>query len=189
MNAPLRWLAGLLAGTAVLVISLIMLGVFDPKPVGELVWERPLPAQTVPGLTRQIFWLDEKTPDADFSLRLTSAHQSGEIDSAYGLLLGSEDDYLVIIISPLGYAAVEERHSSAIISHSAFQPWPHINPNENEIWLDVVDGRIAIRINRERYWAGEVGEIGDGIGVYGESFGETAVIAFPQLQFFAVVEP
>ncbi len=178
----LQWMLGLLLGTAVLVIILILSGVFDPKPVGALVWERPLMPQTIPAHTRQIIWLDA-APDSAYSLRLTAAHQSGETDIAYGLALGSDDDFLTVTVSPLGYAAVEETQSSIINYHFPFQPWPHVHPDENEIGLDVVDGRITVHINREWLWAGEAS--GDGqIGLLMESWGETAVVDFQTLTLF-----
>lgn len=181
----LRWLSGLLAGTAVLAIILILAGTFDPKPVGTLQWERPLAAQTIPANTRQIVWLDQATPDEVFSVRLQTAYRSGETDIVYGLALGRDNDYLAVTVSPLGYAGITETHASSLIPHASFRPWPHVRAGENEIWLDVIGERVAVRINRELLWEGEIGDVSGQIGLVMASFGATAVVDFQTLQFFA----
>jgi hypothetical protein len=181
----LRWIAGLVLGTAVTLIILIAAGTFDPKPIGMLQWERPLALQTIAAGSQQIAWLEAATPADDYSLRLTTAYQSGETDILLGLVIGDEDDYWVTAVSPLGYASAWEQHSAFTIQHSPFQPWPHVRPDENEIWLDVVDGRATIRLNRELYWTGSVETSQGRIGLWLKSFGETAVVNFQQLQLFA----
>ncbi len=181
----LRWLSGLLAGTAVVAIILILSGMFDPQPVGTLQWERPLTRQIIPTHTRRIVWLDETTPDEAYSLRLQAAYQSGETDIVYGLALGSDDDYLAVIASPLGYTGIAEVHPSFIIHRLPFRPWPHVRPDANEIWLDVIDGRVTARINREWLWEGEIADISGQIGLVVESFGETAVIDFQTIQLLS----
>ena len=190
----LRWLAGLLAATVVTLIILISAGTFDPQPVGSLQWERPLPAQNILADSRQITWLEATTPNDDYSLRLSTTYQSGETDLLYGLVIGSDENYLITAVSPLGYAAVWEHQSPLTVTdnqlpitnyHSPFQTWPHVRSDENEIWLDVVDGRVTIRINRELYWQGDVAASQSQIGLWGESFGETAVVEFPKLELFA----
>lgn len=183
----LRWLTVLVLVTAVTLIIIITVGTFDPKPVGTLQWERPLTPQTITAGSQQIIWLEPTTLVDAYSLRLTTAYQSGETDVLYGLVIGNEVDYLVTAVSPLGYATVWEQHSAFSIQQLAFQPWPHVRPDENEIWLDVVDGRVTIRINRELLWSGLVETSQGRIGLWGESFGETAVIDFQELQLFAEV--
>ena len=174
----LRWIGILLGGTAVTLIILIAVGTFDPQPVGKLQWERPLPSQTIAAHSQQIIWLEPTTPPANYSLRLTTRRQSGETDVAYGLVIGGGANYWVMAVSPLGYAATWE-HSSA------FVPWPHVKSDTNEIWLDVVNDRVTIYLNRELYWAGQVETSQGQIGLWLESFGETAVIDFPTLQLYA----
>jgi hypothetical protein len=178
-------MAGMLAATAVTLIILIAAGTFDPKPVGTLQWERPLTNQTIAAGSRKITWLETVTPDDGYSLRLSTVHQAGETDLLFGLVIGGEEDYLVTAVSPLGYAALWEQNSASSLQHSPFQIWPHVRGDKNEIWLDVVDGRVTIRINRELYWSGEVGVSQGKIGLWGESFGDTAAVEFPQLQLFS----
>ncbi|MCB9421774.1 MAG: hypothetical protein H6667_18380 [Ardenticatenaceae bacterium] len=181
----LRWLTGLMLGTAVTLIILIAAGTFDPKPIGKLQWERPLPSQTIAANSQYIIWL-AAAPEGNYSLCLMTSYQSGESDLLYGLAIGDEEDFWVTAVSPLGYAAVWEQQSALSVEHFAFQPWPHVRPDENEIWLNVVDGRIIIRLNRELLWQGEVDLDSGQIGLWLESFGETAVVNFPTLQIFAV---
>lgn len=197
MEFEARWLRRLTVlalGTAVILIIFIAAGTFDPKPVGELQWQRPLTPQTIAAGSQQIIWLEPTTPANAYSLRLSTTHQSGETDVLYGLVIGDEENYLVTAVSPLGYAAVWEQspltinHLPLTIHHSLFQPWPHVRPDENEIWLNVVDGRVTIRINRELYWSGSVETSQGQIGLWGESFGETAVIDFPTLHLYAAVQ-
>lgn len=181
----LRWIAGLVLGTAVAVIILIAAGVFDPKPVGKLADEWLLSPQTIAAGSQQIVWLDPLTPTDNYSLRLKATYQSGETDVLYGSVIGSEDDYWVTAVSPLGYAALWEQHSASSIQHLPFQPWPHVRPDANEIWLEMVNGRATIYLNRELYWTGPVETSQGRIGLWLESFGGTAVINFQQLQLTA----
>lgn len=182
------WLAVLLVVTAVTVILLITLGVFDPRPVGTLQRELPLSPQTIAAKGQSIVWLDEGTPAQNYSLRLETTHQSGETDVLYGLVIGSEADFWVTAVSPLGYAAIWEIHSAFSLQYFPFQPWPHVRPDANEIWLDVVDGHVSVRLNRELLWQGEVDTAAGQIGLWLESFGETAVIDFQTLQIFTAQE-
>jgi hypothetical protein len=178
----LRWMTGLVLGTAVSLIILIAVGTFDPKPVGKLQWERPLTPQTIAAGSQRIIWLESITPLDNYSLRLQTTYQNGETDILYGLVIGDEDDYWVMAISPLGYATAFQ---PSAFSLQPFAPWPHVHPDENEIWLDVVNGRVTIRLNRELYWTGTAAPVQGKIGLWVESFGETAVIDFPTLQLYA----
>ena len=181
----LDWLAGLLVVTAVTLIGLIAAGTFDPKPVGELVAERLLPPQTIAAGRQDVVWLDALTPEQNYSLRLTMAYESGETDLLYGLVVGDDDDFWVTAVSPLGYAAVWEAHSGDNAALFPFQTWPHVRPDSNEIWLNVVDGRVSVRVNRELLWQGVVDPAGGQMGLWLESFGGTAVITFQPVQIFA----
>lgn len=171
----------MLLGAAALLIGLIAGGVFDPQPIGAEQWRQALAPRTVPAAARQIHWLDVPLPENDYTVRLTAAYQSGELDSAYGLALGSDAEYLSIELSPLGYVTL---HPSPLLP---WQPWPHVRPGTaaNEIWLDVTDGHLTARLNRELLWSGEIGPVHGRIGLVAESFGEAAVIDFQMLELFA----
>lgn len=194
MEMKVRWLgrvAGLLWVTAVILVLLIVLGTFDPKPVGGWQRELPLSPQTIEAGTQSIFWLAQDTPAQNYSLRLMTAYQSGETDVLYGLVIGDDEAYWVTAVSPLGYTAIWEQQLPLTINHPPltiqrfpFQTWPHVRPDTNEIWLDVVNGRATVRINRELLWQGEVTSAFGRIGLWGESFGGTAVIDFQSLQIF-----
>ena len=184
--ASTRWLrigTILLAATAVLFITLILAGVFDPQPVGELQWEQPLSAQTIAAQTRRVIWLERSTPAGPYSLRLTAVHRAGEMDVGYGLVVGDEEQFLAAAVSPLGYAAVWQQPDASFLF--PWQAWPHVRADANEIWLDRVDGRLTVRLNRELLWQGQVEDSDGRIGLILESVDAAAVIEFQALQLFA----
>jgi hypothetical protein len=139
-----------------------------------------LPAQTIAAESLQVTWLEEVTA-ASYSVRATAVHQSGELDMIYGLVLGSEMDYLAVAVSPLGYVSLWQGDRMLL----PLQPWPHVHPGSqpNEIGVDVKKDQLTIRINREILWVGAVNMAGS-VGVMGQSWGEAAVIHFPSIQLF-----
>jgi hypothetical protein len=174
-----------LGGTAVIVM-LILSGVFDPKPVGE----RPLFPQIVAPQAPRLTWLDEPIPAESYSVRLTAAQEAGNtgrgMDVGYGLALGSDEAHVAVVVSPLGYLSVWQTDGQETAVILPWQTWPHVRRDvePNEIWLDVENGRLTIRINREWLWAGEIEPLTGQIGVVTESFGETAVVDFQTIQIF-----
>lgn len=178
----LKFGAILLLVTAVTVILLIANGQFDPKPIGHLVWQKTLQPMTIPAQSQQIEWLDQPVPDEPFSVRLTAVYEQGATDSSYGLILGNEVQNLLVAVSPLGYATVQQN------GHALFpwQPWPHIYTENtpNEIWLDWTDNQLSIRLNRELLWVGAVEMPAGFLGLYGESFAETAVFNFESVELY-----
>jgi hypothetical protein len=188
----LRWSAGLSLLAAALTISLITSEVFDPKPVGHTQWYQPLAAHRIPAHSRRTFWLDPVLPEQDYSLRLTAAHLRGEIDSGYGLIIGSARHFLAAEVSSLGYVSLwhYDGRSDAADPASTYllpwQTWPHVRTGAqpNEIWLERRGERITIRINRELMWQGEVGRFSGQIGLVGESFGDWAIVDFRELRLF-----
>lgn len=189
----LRWgFVVLLAATAV-TLFLILSGVFDPKPLGELVLERPLFPQIIAPQAPQLNWLEQPIPAGSYTIRLTVAQEeSPGTDIGYGLVLGSDDAHVAVAVSPLGMLSVWQTNGAETEIILPWQTWPHVARNQepNEIWLDVEDsgevanGRLTIRINREFLWEGEIEPVSGRIGLLGESFGETAVVDFQTLQIF-----
>jgi hypothetical protein len=175
-----RWTAVALFGSILLLVWLIGSGWLDPKPVGSLRWQKVLPAQAIAAGSPEIVWLEEVTT-ADYSVRVRAVHQSGERDIMYGLVLGREGDYLVAAVSPLGYVGLWQGDQMIL----PLQPWPHVHHGSepNEIWVDVENGQVTVRINREILWEGTVAVAGR-VGVMSESWGETAVIQFESIQLF-----
>ncbi len=190
----MRWLrvgSGVLGLTAVLLLLLIAIGVFDPHPVGELVWTAVPHTLTIPPGEQHIFWLAQPLPVGDFTVRTTVRHQSGELDSGAGVVLGDGCTAVIIALSPLGYVTIYQTASithtcSPITDHRPpitglpWQPWPHVRTGEaaNELWVTVADGQMRVRINRELLWAGDIPIQPTQMGWYGESFGGTAVYHF-----------
>ncbi|MBX3056856.1 MAG: hypothetical protein KF770_10325 [Anaerolineae bacterium] len=182
--------------TAVSLFLLIALGVFDPKPVGELAGTAVPHTLAIPPGEQTIRWLPEPLPAGDFTVRATVTHQSGELDSGAGLVLTDGCTAVIVALSPLGYTTIHQTppttdHCSPItdyrlpITELPWQPWPHVRPGDaaNEIWLDVVDGQMRVRLNRELLWAGDLPIRSTTVGIVGESFGDTAVFHFSPLVF------
>lgn len=177
----------LVLGGAAVTILLILSGLFDPKPIGSPAWSvEPGEVQVASG-SRQVEWLEDAPalPPA-YTLRLTAALNSGELDSSYGLVVGTPAEMLLIAVSPLGYVTIEHGDESLF----PWQTWPHIRTGEqaNEIWLDVrpsgAASEITVRLNRELLWSGELALSGAEVGFMVESFGEAAIVDFQQLTLY-----
>ena len=192
----LRWgFVGLVVATAVIIL-LILAGVNDPKPNGELMVERRVFPQIVAPQAPRITWLEESIPAGDYSVRLTAVQEAGEtgrgMDVGYGLVLGNDDAHVAVSVSPLGYLSVWQEVGDETQVIFPWQTWPHVGRElaENEIWLDVDDSdQLTIRINREFLWEGEIEPLSGQIGVIAESFGETAVVDFQTVHIFQTIDP
>ncbi len=192
ITSQFRWIVRLTSfflAITILIIVLITAGFFDPSPIGQQVRQEDLPKMSLDASTRKINWLESSVPNPPYSVRLTAALEQGEEDIAYGLVLGNDDSYYAIAVSPLGYLAIWET-SETETYHLNWQTWPHIRTGkqQNEIWLDVVNDQARVRINREWLWEGVIDSAGDNIGILGESFGEESVIEFDSLELFAEVD-
>ena len=183
MKISLRGVLVILLVTAVLLILLIASGVFDPKPVGELHTMLPVTTLTVDQPGQTIRWLDEPLPAGEFSVRGTAVFQSGELDSGVGLAVGDEEEAFVVAVSPLGYVLVQQADETLL----PWQPWPHVQleGNPNEIWIDVRGSEVAVRLNRELLWQGELPLTARKLGLFGENFGETAVYTVTTIELFS----
>ena len=180
MKLSLRGMLAYLLATAVFLIILIAAGLFDPKPVGQLQTTLPAQMLTVSESGQTIVWLEEITAE-EFSVRGITVWQSGSLDSGMGLAVGNEQDAFVAAVSPLGYVLVQQDDTVIL----PWQPWPHVQPEENEIWLDVRGETITVRINREILWQGTYTLTGKQVGLLGENFGDTAVYKLNALEIFA----
>jgi hypothetical protein len=190
----LKWVFVGLLGTTAVFMLLILSGVFDPKPNGVLVAERPLFPQIVAPQAPRITWLEESVPAGNYSVRLTAAQETGEkgrgMDVGYGLVLGNDDTHVAVSVSPLGYLSVWQVQAQELEAIMPWQTWPHVGRDlaANEIWVDVAEGnQVTVRINREFLWQGEIEPLSGQVGVIAESFGETAVVDFQKLEIFAEV--
>jgi hypothetical protein len=166
--------------TFLLLILLIQLGMFDPKPIGQPIYAQTLNRTlAVNANETTIQWLPVSLPDGAYSILLTANWQEGDDFSAYGVVVGSDDVYTAVTVSPLGYTAVTQNQSDLL----PLQPWPHIKTGHatNEIWVDVTGSQIRVRLNKELLWSGEAAPSGGNVGLIGVSFAETAVFRFQQL--------
>jgi len=180
MNLSLRGVLAYLLATAVFLISLIALGVFDPKPIGTLQTTLPAQMLTVSEPGQTIVWQEEIAAET-FSVRGTAVWQSGSLDSGVGLVLGNEQQAFITAVSPLGYVFIQQGDTIIL----PWQPWPHVRADENEIWLDVHGETITVRINREVLWQGDYAFTGKQAGLFGENFGGTAVYTLQPIEIFA----
>lgn len=173
---------------AVILIAVISAGVFDPEPVGDLVDTMALESIQLNGEQHLIQWLEQDAPSDDYSVRLTAALGDGELDSAYGLVLGTEQRYYAAAFSPAGYVALWQQDQDSLEKIINWRTWPHVNQGSeaNELWLDVVDGHlISIRTNREILWQGKQPLAGPQIGIWAETFAGPATFDFQSLELFA----
>jgi hypothetical protein len=183
----LRLATWLVLGSAAAILVLILSGLFDPQPIGAQVWNVQPRAIHIEADTLKINWLDESPPlPAAYTLRLTAAHMNGELDSGYGLAIGSQESPFIVAVSPLGYVTVEHNRAAVL----PWQTWPHVKTDTqpNEIWLDVqpleTASEITVRLNRELLWSGEVAISGPDVGLVVESFGEGMTADFQHLELF-----
>jgi hypothetical protein len=172
----------------IVVILMVASGWFDPKPLGRLQWAKQPAVSPQTFSNPAIVWLARPLPPPPYTIRLTAALQSGYPDSAYGLALGSENDYLLTAVTPTGHLLPPTIHNSQLTIHHSqlLRPWPHINQLEqsNEIWLDVTAESVTVRFNRELYGTESLTVPPGRIGLWGMSWGETAVVDFQQIELF-----
>ncbi|MCA9980141.1 MAG: hypothetical protein KDD89_04895, partial [Anaerolineales bacterium] len=153
---------------------LFLRGWVDPRPLGA-VTQRVVPGEVVfSGAghrgrgdgrpTAVIQWHIE--PDLatgePFAVQLAGQFVRGELDSAYGLALGTEEEgtELIVWLTPTGYAGLSLGDAPLV----QLAPWPHVrgasDSEGNEIWVERdAAGVIAIRLNRELFWQGEVASL------------------------------
>jgi hypothetical protein len=193
-----RWawtFAVALALGALAFFSLIIAAVFDPRPVGDSATAFTVNQVELAAGSDRLDWRQE-TPDgagrAAQTWQLVAAHAGGELDSAFGLVVGDPDQALIVAVSPLGYASIWERNASGTQTavRLPWQPWPHVATGQtaNEIWVNLFpDGdhdQIVVRINRELLWAGQVPALGRSVGTWAATYGNSATIDFQRLVRF-----
>lgn len=180
----------------VLGITTITAGFFDPKPLGRHISHFTLSSHEIASRSLQIWWLDIPKSKNSMTLRLTAKLQDGELDSGYGIALGGQAASLIVAVSPVGYLSVYELNKingdfEIARQFIPWQTWPHVNKKteQNEIWVDIEGGyATSIRVNRELLWQGNILLPADDIGLYGESFGESATFAYIALEQFSEQE-
>jgi hypothetical protein len=190
-----RWVrisaAVLLVIIAVGIIT-ISAGYFDPKPIGDLQKTYQLTPLSVDARSSLTHWLNEPSVAGPGTFRLKAGFDHGEVDSSYGLAIGSNQDRVIVALSPAGYLTIQRwsdnnGQTTEIDQILPWQTWPHIRPqnSENEIWVDIEgDFLTSIRINQELLWQEKVPLRGHQIGLTAQSFGEPASFNFFSLQLY-----
>ena len=148
--------------TVVLIILLVWLAAFDPKPIGALQQEWAIAELT------DVNWIGEAHDDysviAEFDSRDPTA-----------LLIGTPDSYISIAVNPVGYLAVWEQIGEQQTKLRPWQTWVHVKPQQNEIWLNVEQDKWTVRINREVYYDGVALGNSAEIGVWATSNSEALI--------------
>jgi hypothetical protein len=167
-----------------LLISLISFGSFDPIKDIEPVWQIELEPMQIPAKTSDFRWLKVELPQSPLSFRLKARYASGDLDSAYGIVLGREDEIIIVMVSPLGYVSIWQEsaplNSGPKEIYLPWQVWPHVMKDdlENEIYATLDKNQLSVYVNRERLWMSSEIKSADRIGIMGESFGGDATVDF-----------
>ncbi|MCB8966844.1 MAG: hypothetical protein H6660_08090 [Ardenticatenaceae bacterium] len=161
----LRWGFILLGITAVSLILIIASGQLDPQPIGTATASLTPGVQPIPTQSKTAQWLTLPDPGHVFTVRGTAVFTE-TADIRGGLRLGTSAQAFDVLISPSGYAAIRTGADELF----PYQPWPHVRADENEIWVDVQEQVITVRINREWLWSGTVTFPLSQIGLVAESF-------------------
>jgi hypothetical protein len=185
-------LALFLIFSIVLGVFLIALGLFDPIEKDKPIWQKTLTPIRVTSQSIKVSWLKEALPQSPYSIRVTGNFDSGEMDSAFGLVLSQTNEHIVVLVSPLGYVSIW--HAPSLANKNSrdyylpWQTWPHISAgdSENEIYARVNGDKLSIRINREWLWDIDGIDQIDGFGIIGESFGEETTIDFHLAELSAI---
>lgn len=149
----LNWSLILLLIAGISLITLVASGFFDPKPIGTTQFQMVPTAQTISKQGPKIQWLETPLSGSVFTVRVTAVFPDGtQKNIEGGLLLGTPEQHLAVRVSPLGYAAVQVNNADVF----PWQPWPHVHTNQNEIWVDVRETAVTVRVNREQMWSGTV---------------------------------
>jgi hypothetical protein len=174
----------LLLTMIVLLVGLIVNGRFDPQPLGELQWQQEPVVAPRAFAEPEIVWLERPLPPPPYTIRLTAAWHSGNPDAAYGLVLGHENEYLLTAVTPTGYLIPPTLNPQPPFTSL---PWPHLNQLNaaNEIWLNVTAESVTIRVNGERYGQERLTVPPGHIGLWGMSWGETAVVMWQRLELYS----
>jgi hypothetical protein len=174
-----------------LIVGLILGGVFDPKPLGELKFRHELERRVKVDDVYQepLLQIPSSGP---FSVRMGASWISGNPDIGYGLKLGNGEHSVVIAVSPLGYVTIMESDRSVAapanqVHQLPWQTWPHVSKTDesNEIWVDIEDSNLTmVRINRELLWTGQLPLAESDVDFWAQSFGEPGIVNLEYIELF-----
>lgn len=179
---------------ALIALFIISIGLFDPKPLGQLTIRKEFD-QSIRIVDDYLLPLPGEYSSSKYTVRLSAAWNSGDHDVGYGLQLGDEAEGTIVAVSPLGYVTLQNNRAPASGGLSfqdadhliPWQTWPHVNEGNqaNEIWIDIEDSHLtSVRINRELLWNGAAPLTGDGIYFWAESYGEPGVVTIASYELF-----
>jgi hypothetical protein len=179
---------------AALQAALTLAGLFDPRPVGPLLWEAGEQSAVVaPGQAWQ-HWLPQPLPQPfTLALRLeTGDEQSAETEA--GLLLGNADMAWGVALSNRGYLTVWEVQDGVTAVIHPWQPWANVRRDGmQEIGLALQGDSLTILINQEVWRTlprpAALAACGEcRVGLWGNGVEESAEIRFTRLRLYAEEE-
>lgn len=181
-----RWITGVAALGALLLVGAIALGLFDPLPTGDPSWSG-VPVTASLKRTPAILWQEAPLPSEHGHLRLPLTLVAGDPDLGAGLVLGGREAWLGVAVSPLGYVRVWEDTPEGVVEHLPWQPWPHVQPGmaPNNVDVSYKGQRVEVFLNRERLWAGDLPVEATSVGFWGVAYGGPATVRLGPLQLFA----
>lgn len=162
-------------------ILLISAGIFDPIPT-QLVVEIPLSAVTVD--QPQLHWLTLLPDSQTVQLRLTATVTDSPAVE-YGLAVGEDNHYFVTAVSNEGYIFLWLYENGQIKPILPRQAWFHlpVGAASHEIYLQRSGSVWSVWVNREKWWMGDLGELGRNAGTFAQPFTSPATIQFQKLEY------
>jgi hypothetical protein len=198
--------------SSVILAALVLGGVGDPRPIGELavydeldnmtgwlVWPGEATATTgksafhlvIPEAEMSAFVIAPYEFHAPGSLELVAWQEDGPSDAGYGLWWGQGPDStcVVVAINGNGYFTIFEVIDGQTIKPvEEWQRFPHIRPQgeANRLQVDLYDDQAVLRINDELASTFDRTDAGTvRIGFYGETLGTGgSLVAFDRLRIW-----
>lgn len=182
-STALNWIGLVAVGVLVSGIAGILLisaGTFDPIP-SQLAIEIPLSSVIVDH--PQHHWHTTLSSRDPVELRLTAAVEASPAVE-YGLVVGEENRYLAVTVSNEGYIFLWLNDNGQVQPILPRQAWFHlpVGAATHEIYLRRAGVVWSVWVNREKWWEGELAEVGGSAGTFAQPFGSPATIHFQKLE-------
>lgn len=151
----LRQLIGLTLISIAIFALLIILGTFDPRPIGHLQRQWPSTTISVDDDSEMVHWLTDVPPRFSIRGEVTANVNPDytEKPDAYALIVGEPSCWFAVAIdSTSGFLSIWREVNGEREIVESWHTWAHVKPQPtHELWMDVADGQLNLRINRERY--------------------------------------
>jgi hypothetical protein len=207
-NAPPGWLwwgslitlVGVIA-LAAIVLGLVLGGVGDPRPAGELAVQDELdrvkgwvlrPDTATGEVCEGAYCIEAPQPNTRVfagapyelsppgTLEIAARQAGGPREAGYGLWWGDGDTCTVVAVNGNGYFGVFQVTGGDFEPIEEWRPFPHVlgRGEVNRLRVDVLDGRVVVRVNDELAATFEQSTGGPlGVGLYVETFNTGGSVA------------